>query len=258
MKSAFSLIELSIVLVILGLLTGGILAGQNLIRAAELRSITTEFSQYQTAVNTFKDKYFTVPGDFARASEFWPGEVTSGDGDGRVGDAGSGNASEIREQLYFWDHLANSGLIEGSFGDSSGIAVWQVSGFGYSNVHTINYADEQEAKAFVPEARIENASWYTGYSDDIVLYADDTPAPEGHYFLLSKLQSVGAFDVPTPILSPEESWNIDKKLDDAVPDTGLVKVDTNDKGSSGYCADPGSYRLEVKSPQCSLLFSNAY
>jgi prepilin-type N-terminal cleavage/methylation domain-containing protein len=49
MKQGFSLIELSIVLVILGLLTGGILTGQNLIRAAELRSITTQHQGYQTA-----------------------------------------------------------------------------------------------------------------------------------------------------------------------------------------------------------------
>ena len=71
MKKAFSLVELSIVLVILGLLVGGILTGQSLIRAAELRSVTTEFSQYQTAVMTFRDKYFAIPGDMKNARDFW-------------------------------------------------------------------------------------------------------------------------------------------------------------------------------------------
>jgi prepilin-type N-terminal cleavage/methylation domain-containing protein len=61
MKAAFSLVELSIVLVILGLLTGGILTGQNLIRAAELRAVVTEFNRYQTAVRTFEDKYSPFP-----------------------------------------------------------------------------------------------------------------------------------------------------------------------------------------------------
>ncbi|PZP83692.1 MAG: type II secretion system protein, partial [Azospirillum brasilense] len=54
----FSLVELSIVLVILGLLTGGILGGQSLIRAAELRTISTDANRYITAAQTFRDKYF--------------------------------------------------------------------------------------------------------------------------------------------------------------------------------------------------------
>lgn len=63
--------ELSIVLVILGLLTGGILAGQLLIRAAELRSVTTEYNRYVTAVQSFRDKYFALPGDMNNAAAFW-------------------------------------------------------------------------------------------------------------------------------------------------------------------------------------------
>ncbi|MFZ4541879.1 MAG: type II secretion system protein [Rickettsiales bacterium] len=54
---AFSLVELSIVLVILGLLVGGILSGQALIRASELRSVSTEQQRYFTAIQTFRDKY---------------------------------------------------------------------------------------------------------------------------------------------------------------------------------------------------------
>jgi len=52
-RHGFSLVELSIVLVILGLLTGGILGGQSLIRAAELRSIASDLFRYGTAVNSF-------------------------------------------------------------------------------------------------------------------------------------------------------------------------------------------------------------
>lgn len=76
----FSLVELSIVLVILGLLTGGILAGQSLIRAAELRSYITDVQRYPAAVNAFKDKYFAYPGDMANATKFWG--ALGGDGTG--------------------------------------------------------------------------------------------------------------------------------------------------------------------------------
>ncbi|PZU43073.1 MAG: prepilin-type cleavage/methylation domain-containing protein, partial [Sphingomonas sp.] len=63
----FSLVELSIVLVILGLLTGGILGGQSLIRAAEIRSIGVDFNRFSTATYTFRDKYMGLPGDITNA-----------------------------------------------------------------------------------------------------------------------------------------------------------------------------------------------
>lgn len=65
-NGGFSLVELSIVLVILGLLTGGILGGQSLIKAAELRAVTTELDAFQTATNTFRQKYFALPGGHAQ------------------------------------------------------------------------------------------------------------------------------------------------------------------------------------------------
>lgn len=74
---AFSLVELSIVLVILGLLVGGVVAGQSLIRAAELRSVSTDYQRFLTATLTFRDKYFALPGDFTMASRVW-GLLTEG------------------------------------------------------------------------------------------------------------------------------------------------------------------------------------
>ena len=68
---AFSLVELSIVLVILGLLVGGILAGQSLIHAAELRAVSSEYQRYRTAIYAFRDKYLGLPGDITTATNFW-------------------------------------------------------------------------------------------------------------------------------------------------------------------------------------------
>ena len=67
----FSLLELSIVLVILGLLAGGVLSGKSLIRAAELRTIGTERDRFRTAMYAFRDKYFMLPGDISNATSFW-------------------------------------------------------------------------------------------------------------------------------------------------------------------------------------------
>ena len=61
--SGFTLIELSIVLVIIGLIVGGVLVGQDLIRAAYIRAQISQIEKFNTAVNTFYGKYQALPGD---------------------------------------------------------------------------------------------------------------------------------------------------------------------------------------------------
>ena len=132
-NTGFSLLELSIVLVIIGLIAGGIVAGSAMIRAAELRAVITEVNKFQTSVHTFKDKYLGIPADLKNATSFWGAahatpatclstvgtgtETCNGNGDGRV-DRGL-VLSNYSESFMFWQHLANAELIEGTY---SGIA----------------------------------------------------------------------------------------------------------------------------------------
>lgn len=74
----FSLVELSIVLVILGLLVGGVLAGQSLIKAASARKTLAWNTGMQTNFNTFRDKYFALPGDMTNATDFWGRSTAAG------------------------------------------------------------------------------------------------------------------------------------------------------------------------------------
>src|SRR6185312_11880077 len=67
-RSGFTLIELSIVLVIIGLIVGGVLVGQDLIRAAEIRATVGQYEKYNAAINTFRSKYNGIPGDLLEAS----------------------------------------------------------------------------------------------------------------------------------------------------------------------------------------------
>src|SRR5580658_7858400 len=88
--AGFTLIELSIVLVIIGLIVGGVLAGQDLIRAAAARAQITQIEKYNTAVNTFRGKYNALPGDMnaEAASQLGfpsrPGTYGEGDGNGVI------------------------------------------------------------------------------------------------------------------------------------------------------------------------------
>ena len=100
-QRGFSLVELSIVLVILGLLVGGVLGGQALIRAAEIRGVLADKDKYIAAVYTFKNKYHALPGDIPNAATLWglvhanpfncsttstthPTATCNGNGDGKI------------------------------------------------------------------------------------------------------------------------------------------------------------------------------
>jgi hypothetical protein len=114
------------VLIILGLLIGGILGGQSLIKASELRALVTEQEKYQIAFNNFREKYNALPGDFTKATAFWgtaancPGTAAQGTTDGTTCD-GDGNGeidyyyANSNEAFRAWQHLSNAGLIEGTY-----------------------------------------------------------------------------------------------------------------------------------------------
>ena len=78
-NSGFTLVELSIVLVIIGLLVGGILAGADLIRIARLNSIREEVEKFKMATNVFYGKYNCLPGDCYNITTYLSG-VTNGNG----------------------------------------------------------------------------------------------------------------------------------------------------------------------------------
>jgi len=117
--AGFTLIELAIVLVVIGLLLGGILKGQELIESARARNLISQLDSIKAAYFTFQDKYRAVPGDYpgplARANlSGIENDQVGGNGDGVVRDTPMG-----RESLLVWVHLAHANLISGNYQASS-------------------------------------------------------------------------------------------------------------------------------------------
>lgn len=252
----FSLVELSIVLVILGLLTGGTLGGQALIRAAELRAVPTEFNRYATAVQTFRDKYFALPGDMRNASAFWgaadgstgvtnacktvaaAGTATcNGDGNGQLQ-----ALSYTVEPFRFWHHLANAGLIEGTY---SGI--------------TDGTNDASATANNSPRGKIATSLWYAGYM---------APVTGGTTFFDGNYDSYFQFGLPASsnglpwggFATPEEAWNIDTKMDDGRPAAGKAvvynrNVCTNSTSATDYASQ---YALSYQGTECGFYFANMF
>lgn len=232
---AFSLVELSIVLVILGLLTGGILAGQSLINAAEMRRLTTELPRTVTAIHTFRDKYMALPGDMTNAFNFWgatagctnalvstaPYTGCNGNGNGQFND----NAL-WGEDLRAYQFMALAGLIEGSYTGS-----------------VMPTGNKRQFGRNLPAAMTKNAGWWLNHL---------TTAQFGRSGNRISLGMEGSeFIDGNGGLLPEQVWNIDSKLDDGRPSTGRLTVPQ----SQTTCYDTTSltYTLSSQTATCGIM-----
>jgi prepilin-type N-terminal cleavage/methylation domain-containing protein len=119
-QGGFTLVEIAIVLVIIGLLLGGVLKGQELIEQSKIKRAVNDFNNVSVAIMTYQDRYRFLPGDDPNAATRWPVAVngsaaTSGNGAGTLAPAtlagvftGGGN-----ESGNAWQHLRLAGLVTG-------------------------------------------------------------------------------------------------------------------------------------------------
>jgi prepilin-type N-terminal cleavage/methylation domain-containing protein len=120
-QSGFTLIEIAIVLVIIGLLLGGILKGQELITQGRIRNVSNDFQSVTAAINLYQDRYRALPGDDPSAATRWTATgstTTSGSGDGTIGTGTAGSpaynsTTPTDESRLFWQHLRLAGLVGG-------------------------------------------------------------------------------------------------------------------------------------------------
>ena len=228
-QKGFTLVEIAIVLVIIGLLLGGILKGQELINSARVRNMADMNAGIQAAYFGFIDRYRRVPGDWnATAATTAIGVTVNGGGDdnGRID---NDTAPEFEEPNALWEQLAKAGFIQGAF-----------TGASTSPTTTSN---QTPLNAF-------NNIVVLGRTDD---YQDEgTPA--------IRLNLVLGRGVPVDI-----TRELDVKLDDGLPQTGVLRLAIDDTGdtfgtigaSVPECADsstPVQYDIAADIQDCNSVF----
>jgi prepilin-type N-terminal cleavage/methylation domain-containing protein len=119
-QSGFTLVEIAIVLVIIGLLLGGILKGQEMITQAKIKNLIADFSGVSVAYHGYVDRYRKIPGDDGDASGRWggPPAVPAAPASGAFNDGtiagGYASTTANDESRLFWLHLRKAGFISGS------------------------------------------------------------------------------------------------------------------------------------------------
>jgi len=102
-QAGFTLIEIAIVLVIIGLLLGGVLKGQEMITNSKIKRTSNDYNGVAAAVYSYLDRYSALPGDDPNAAGRWG--LTDGNGDGVI---------QAAERPNVWSHLRASGLVAGT------------------------------------------------------------------------------------------------------------------------------------------------
>jgi len=205
--------ELSIVLLIIALLSGGVILGMDLIRAAAIRATVGQLEQLNVAVYAFRVRYNGLPGDLHVDSTAELGFFSMtgagagflagwGDGNSLIEAVDSDQALAKGETLVFWRHLSEAGLLNGSLGNE------------LSHDPSVNGTPISDIGQWLPSAKV-------GRGNYIAVYAHNTR----NYFELNAITAIGgdgSYTADAPSVPGLEGYSIDAKIDDGAPCTGTV------------------------------------
>ena len=112
-QRGFTLVEIAVVLVIIGLLLGGVLKGQELINSARVKALSQDFRNVPTLLYAYQDKFRALPGDDKSATTHLDSTALDGNGNGRIEGAWNTNSSND-ESCKFWQHLRLGNMLAGT------------------------------------------------------------------------------------------------------------------------------------------------
>ncbi len=221
-NKGFTLVEMSIVLIIIGLLVAGVLTGQDLIKQAQIRATVTQIQSYDAAINTFRNKYNGLPGDFGKAVAFLGGTqsgILANRDNGVFDDADGADAVAATmdgELQDIWAHLSLANMISGSYLAAG--------------------ANPSESGTHIPATKLKKGT--------IIVLSEGS----ANYWIVGAPSSIAVAGLGATLsatanknIAPAEAYGIDFKLDDGDPSSGQVgSVETV---TSGTGSNDGSIAL---------------
>jgi len=226
----FTLVELSIVIIIIGFLIAGISAGTSLIKQAEVNSVITDLQSYQTSYNNFVLRYGAIPGDMKNADAYFANCAATnancdGNGNGIIEPTSTGATAD--ETIAAWRHLSLANMV----------------GAGIAQIGTPASASAITLGSQAPLSKISGAGYMMigGASGTAtVIGSDGTSSPTVPWtdgvtnaVFIGKVSATSG--LANAALTSQDAFNIDKKIDD-----GAVVVSGNNSFFIG--ADTGNFR----------------
>lgn len=226
-SQGFTLVELAVVMIIIGILIGGILKGQELITNARVTSTAAQFNSLSAAKNDFQNQYNSLPGDMLQAATRLASCTNCTDGDGNgVLDVNLGAAPVAGDEaINFYLHLLAAGYITGMNGEDS-------PAFGRG----------------LPSAPVGG-----GFGVGQHAGAGATGFPDGRAGVyITLIGQVAAVAAGNGILTTVQAQRMDTRIDDGAPETGSLIVD--DENGCTLAGPPPTYDGTALAAICSMAF----
>jgi prepilin-type N-terminal cleavage/methylation domain-containing protein len=246
-KQAFTLVELAIVIVIIGLLVGGVLAGQELIAQAKVRAQLKQFQDFDAAVATFRSKYDFLPGDMPYQTAQRIGFQTSYIA-GQVNPNGDGTINDFNgrvpprtpwsESKYFFIQTAQAKMLKGDIRTNNDGQFFAVG---------VEFPSDKFGNGGIAAISMGDGGLY--YFMGPTMRRNDTNI------------STWSYIAEQPPLTAEQAQNIDDKVDDGKPATGKVRpvtitgtdLITEDTSANNCITAGGNYNVADTNLRCRII-----
>lgn len=225
-QRGFSLVELSISLVVIALLIAAVTQGSSLLRSARMKTILSEINEKQVWINSFRTVYSELPGDFEFAENYW-GASNTDNGDNNA-EISYKNASNVYEGFKAWQHLTFADIADKKFdgGPANPATTAPIPGTN------------------IPASIVNGA----GYMIDYGIFTHSSK----NVLVLGKPVK-GASLTVDGALKPNEGLLLDSKSDDGDPTTGAMRAEDGNSSSANSCVTASNiYSQTNEGRDCTL------
>lgn len=208
-NNGFSLIEISVVLILMGIIMMGIIGGASLIKNATIRSLMYEVNAYNAAVSVYRARFNYLPGDI------------NGNRNGRIEYFNQDSLNPVYEGMQLWADVVNRGIIAKGFSVVDGSVDNSPAVIGDN----------------IPVSRLSSAGWVGDFRDNenMIMLANPTGIiNDGASVTDTMLES-------DAVIIAEDALDIDSKMDDGNKDTGSVRSYSGNGETCSYSSASSSF-----------------